>query len=133
MSKQIRSMVVDGAGALYMAGQTNAIDFPATAGVVQPARAGSFDTFIAQAQSRRHGDSNTSRTSAAPATTSRIPCVSMPPAMPISRAQTSSVDFPTTAGAAQTVSAAHRIVFVAKLNATGGALLYSTYLGGIGG
>ena len=47
-NEQIRSIVVDGVGALYVAGQTNAVDFPATAGVVQPARAGSSDTFIAK-------------------------------------------------------------------------------------
>ncbi len=45
---------------------------------------------------------------------------------------TSSGDFPTTPGAFQTVNKAvpYNTAFVAKLNSTGTALLYSTYLGG---
>ena len=42
---------------------------------------------------------------------------------------TASIDFPTTAGAAQTTSAGFD-AFISKLNATGTALVYSTYLGG---
>lgn len=53
---------------------------------------------------------------------------------------TTSADFPTTLGAAQTVYAGedggfqstHGDVFVTKLNHTGSALVYSTYLGGSG-
>ncbi len=46
----IAAMVVDAAGAAYVAGQTNSVDFPVTAGVVQPARAGSngTDAFVAK-------------------------------------------------------------------------------------
>ncbi len=45
---------------------------------------------------------------------------------------TSSADFPTTAGSYQTAqkSAGHTQAFVTKLNPTGTALIYSTYLGG---
>src|SRR5439155_12142857 len=39
-------------------------------------------------------------------------------------------DFPTTAGAFQTTLHGSQDMFVAKLNATGSALLYSTFLGG---
>src|SRR5262245_563222 len=45
---------------------------------------------------------------------------------------TSSVDFPTTLGAFQTAGSLPD-AFVTKLNATGSALVYSTYLGGNGG
>jgi uncharacterized repeat protein (TIGR03803 family) len=45
---------------------------------------------------------------------------------------TNCTDFPTTAGAFQT-SLAERDAFVTKLNGTGSALVYSTYLGGSGG
>jgi len=44
--------------------------------------------------------------------------------------QTSSADFPTTAGAFQASPAGALNVFVAKLNPSGRELLYSTYLGG---
>jgi len=47
---------------------------------------------------------------------------------------TTSVDFPTTAGAFQTVNVTggrgNGVAFVSKINATGTALVYSTYLGG---
>ena len=46
---------------------------------------------------------------------------------------TKSVDFPTTPGVFQSVLRGEQDVFVTKLNATGTALSYSTYLGGDGG
>jgi hypothetical protein len=46
---------------------------------------------------------------------------------------TFSSDFPTTPGAFQTTAAGADNAFVAKLNAAGNALLYSTYLGGSNG
>ena len=45
---------------------------------------------------------------------------------------TVSSDFPTTAGAFDTTYNGVRDIFVAKLNAAGSALDYSTYLGGSG-
>jgi serine/threonine protein kinase len=45
---------------------------------------------------------------------------------------TPSTNFPTTPGAFQTTSAGGDYVFVSKLNASGTALVYSTYLGGTG-
>jgi hypothetical protein len=45
---------------------------------------------------------------------------------------TRSTNFPTTPGAVQTTFRGGDDAFVAKLNATGTALLYSTYLGGSG-
>ena len=47
--------------------------------------------------------------------------------------ETSSTDFPTTAGAAQTTYAGGSDAFVTKLDATGSGLVYSTYLGGSDG
>jgi beta-propeller repeat-containing protein len=46
--------------------------------------------------------------------------------------ETSSSDFPTTAGALQTTFAGVEDVFVTKVDPTGAALVYSTYLGGSG-
>ncbi len=46
--------------------------------------------------------------------------------------QTYSADFPITAGAFQTTFAGAGDAFVTKLNSSGSALLYSTYLGGSG-
>jgi len=44
--------------------------------------------------------------------------------------ETASTDFPTTEGAFQTTNRGAKNVFVTKLNSTGSALVYSTYLGG---
>ena len=43
---------------------------------------------------------------------------------------TASTDFPTTPGAFQTTYGGDQDAFVTKLNPTGTALVYSTYLGG---
>jgi hypothetical protein len=43
---------------------------------------------------------------------------------------TDSMNFPTTAGAVQTTSGGQSDAFVTKVNSTGSALVYSTYLGG---
>ena len=43
---------------------------------------------------------------------------------------TASTDFPTTAGAFQAINKGRDISFVTKLDQTGGALVFSTYLGG---
>ena len=128
-NEEIRSMVVDGAGALYVAGQTNAVDFPVTAGVIQPARGGSFDAFIAKLNPAGTafeyvtylGGTNSDETHALRIDAGGNAYLA---------GQTFSADFPTTAGAAQTTFGGASDVFVAKLNATGGALLFSTYLGG---
>jgi hypothetical protein len=47
--------------------------------------------------------------------------------------ETESTNFPTTPGSFQVTNAGFQQVFVAKLNAAGSALVYSTYLGGGGG
>src|SRR5262249_5809156 len=46
--------------------------------------------------------------------------------------ETFSTDFPTTAGAFQTTLKGKESAFMAKLNSSGSALIYSTYLGGSG-
>jgi hypothetical protein len=46
---------------------------------------------------------------------------------------TSSTDYDVTPGAFQTTNGGNTDVFVTKLNATGTALVYSTYIGGSGG
>ena len=45
---------------------------------------------------------------------------------------TGSLDYPTTAGAFQTTNRGNQDVFVTELNASGSALIYSTFLGGVG-
>jgi hypothetical protein len=128
------TLAVDGTGALYVAGQTNSIDFPVTPGVVQPTHTGfgQFDAFVAKL--------NPAGTAYEYVTYLGGSQMEESMALRVDAAgnaylagQTSSTNFPVTAGAAQIASGGSQDVFIAKLNPTGTALLYSTYLGGTGG
>jgi hypothetical protein len=131
-NEQVSAMVVDAAGALYVAGHTNAVDFPVTAGVLQPARSGGFDAFVAKlnpAGTAFEYVTYLGGTGNEDALGLRIDAAGNA----YVAGQTFSANFPVTAGAAQTTAGGVDDVFVAKINATGGALLYATYLGGNGG
>jgi len=122
-------VAVDGAGNAYIAGYTYSTDFPTTTGAYQTSHAGSCDVFVSKLNPTGNaliystylggyywdygygvvvdGDGNAYITGS-----------------------TCSMDFPTTLGAYQTSLAGNTDVFVSKLNPTGNALVYSTYLGG---
>jgi Calx-beta domain-containing protein/beta-propeller repeat-containing protein/OmpA family protein len=131
-SEELHTMVVDAAGALYVAGHTNSVNFPVTAGVVQPARSGGFDAFVAKlnpAGTAFEYVTYLGGTGIEEAHRLRVDAAGNA----YLAGETFSANFPVTAGAAQTTFGGIDDVFVAKLNATGGALLYATYLGGSGG
>jgi Beta-propeller repeat len=121
---------VDGEGNAYLAGYTSCRDFPTTPGAYQVGfGGGAIDAFVTKLDPTGSalvystylggksydygngialdGDGNVYVTGA-----------------------TDSPDYPTTAGAFQAARAAGTDAFVTKLNATGSALVYSTYLGG---
>src|SRR5262245_10190532 len=130
-NEYVTTMAVDAAGALYVGGYTNSANFPTTAGVVQPARSASFDAFVAKlnpAGTAFEYVTYLGGTSIEEAHRIRIDAAGNA----WLTGGTSSTNFPVTSGAAQTTFGGVRDVYVAKLNATGGALLYSTYLGGNG-
>ncbi len=135
-SDVVNGIAVDAGGNAYVMGVTDSIDFPTTPGVLQPQIASSgnhlFVTKLnpsgsALVYSTYFGGSN-------------------PNDLPFSIAvdangsayltgRTFSADFPTTAGAFQPMFAGPSgttDVFVTKLDPTGSALVYSTYLGGTG-
>jgi uncharacterized protein (TIGR03437 family) len=132
------SIAVDASGNAYVTGLTYSKDFPTTPGAVQPAWGSDpseGDAFVSKLNASgtallystylggRNGDSGLGIA----VDTSGNAYVA---------GQTCSANFPTTPGAFDTsygvgARECEKDAFVTKLNATGTALLYSTYLGGI--
>jgi Beta-propeller repeat len=120
-------ITVDTSGNAYVTGHTGAIDFP-TVNPLQPTLNGGTDAFI----------SKLNPTGSALVYSTYFGGSGSDDAMGIAvdlagnayvTGTTSSTDFPTV-NAFQTVFGGTLDAFVAKLNATGSALVYSTYLGG---
>jgi hypothetical protein len=126
-----RAIAVDAAGNAYVAGYTNSTDFPVTAGAYQTQSHGSEDGFVLKLNasgglvySTYLGGSGRDFATAIAVDASGNAYVA---------GYTSSVGFPIVAGAYQSTYAGGFFdSFVAKLNATGSALLYSTFIGGSG-
>ena len=134
LGEAVNGIAVDGAGHAYVAGSTTSADFPVTPGAMQAAKgAGATDdAFVAKFNPTGNGlvYSTFLGGSAADAAT----------AIAVDAAgnayvtgTTASTNFPT-ANAVQAAKGAGTTTdaFVAKLNAAGNALVYSTYLGGGG-
>jgi len=128
-SDEISAMVLDGSDQVLVAGKSSSTNFPGTTGSAQQANAGGTDGFVARLSSDltmlMHatylGGSGTDGVNA----------------MALDRAgrvlvagETSSVNMPSTAGAAQPVSAGSTDGFAAVLSADLGTLVQTTYLGG---
>ena len=125
-------IAVDGAGAAYVTGATEARYFPTTPGALQPTHAGGFhDAFVTKLNATgtvRLYSTYLGGGSGAQDIGGDIAVDSAGSAYVTGR--TDSTDFPITPGAAQTTLSDRDDAFVSKLNATGTALVYSTYLGG---
>ena len=127
-------IAVDGAGNAYVTGQTGSSDFPVTAGAFDTTSNGSFDAFVTKLNS----------TGSAPVYSTFLGGSDneLPSGVAVDSAgnayvagSTRSADFPTTPGAFDPIHNPGAFdtlfdVFVTKLNATGSALVYSTFLGG---
>jgi hypothetical protein len=133
---------VDGNGNVFLTGFTSSSDFPTTSGVVQVARTGQSDVFVSKLNSTGSallystflgGSKDDIPTGIATDSTGSVYIAGV----------TFSGDFPTTAGSFQSAIAGGTCsgsvsgytttcpdAFVAKLNSTGTALVYATYLGG---
>lgn len=125
-------IAVDAAGNAYVTGETNSTDFPTTPGAFQTALGssdGGSDAFITKL--------NASGSALAYSTYLGGSGVDFCSAIAVDAAGNAYVTgtnyrgaFPTTLGALQSNSSGGVIGVVAKLNAAGSALIYSTYLGG---
>jgi hypothetical protein len=128
------AIAVDGDGSAYVTGQTGATDFPTTSGAF---RTGLGDTYNAAFITKLN-----------PAGTALVYSTYLGGGMfsqtvgygiavdaggnAYVTGETSSADFPTTAGAFQSPSPMGYDAFVTKLNAQGNGLVYSVRLGGLG-
>ncbi len=124
-------IVIDAGGNAYVTGTTDSEDFPTTPGAFQTTLQGSLDAFVtklnptgtALVYSTYLGGSSFDLGNSLTVDVSGNVYVA---------GQTGSADFPTSIGAFQTTLKGTDDAFVTKLNPTGTALVYSTYLGGSG-
>ena len=125
------SIAVDAAGNAYVTGVTSSADFPTTAGAYQPSGRGLSTIFVAKLNATgsalaystyigngEDGRSNDSRGIVLDAEGNAYVT-----------GFTSTTSFPITPGAFRSTPSRPSNAFVTKLNATGSALMYSTYLG----
>ncbi len=124
------SIVLDASGDVYVTGQTSSTDFLTTPGAYDTTfNGGSWDAFVAKLDKNYGaisyatylGGSNVDGGFGISVDTSGNAYVT---------GTTSSMDFPTTFGAYDTTLSGGGDAFVVKLNASGSALSYATYLGG---
>jgi hypothetical protein len=124
------AIAVDASGNAYVTGTTGSINFPTTTGAFQTTLGGSIDAFVTKLDptgaalvysTYLGGSSGATEGSGIAVDTSGNAYV---------MGVTGSTNFPTTTGAFQTTSGGSIDAFVTKLNPTGAALVYSTYLGG---
>jgi hypothetical protein len=122
-------IALNSAGDAYVTGWTYSTNFPTTAGAFQTTLAGTENTFVTELNasgsalvySTYLGGNSTDRANGIAVDTAGNAYVS---------GNTKSSNFPTTAGAFQTMVSGTQNAFLTKLNSAGSALAYSTYLGG---
>ena len=132
-------LAVDSAGDVYIVGETGSTDFPVTAGALQTAFPGSRTSFVAKLNSA--GSGLVYATYLGGAQQVSYLCCDAAAAVAIDSAGnayvaglTFAAGFPVTPGALQTTlkSELSSDAYVAKLNPSGSALVYATFLGGSG-
>ncbi|HEV2383357.1 MAG TPA: SBBP repeat-containing protein [Terriglobia bacterium] len=130
------AIAVDSLGDAYVTGQTLSVNFPSTAGALQPTNKGLANVFITELDPS--GSALVYSTYLGGIGSDAGESIALDAAGDAYvTGQTSSADFPITPGAFQskcagTCSTADPDAFVTELNAAGSALIYSTYLGGTG-
>jgi len=112
----------------YITGQTGSLDFPATSGVVQAAYNNAADAFVTQVKADGTGLVYSTYLGGCRADAGTAIAVDSNGYAYVA-GWTDSPDFPVTPGSYQIALAAPPDAFVAKLNSTGSAFFYSTYLG----
>jgi hypothetical protein len=127
----VRAMAVDSAGNVFVAGYTDSSDFPVAGSPLQSTNRGGVEAFVAKLNPAGSalvyctylGGSSDDRAFGIAVDSSGIAYLT---------GWTYSSNFPTTSGVRQRTFGGGRDGFVSKLNSTGSALVYSTYLGGGG-
>ena len=122
-------IALDSAGNAYVTGRTESSDLPTTPGAFSTTPVGSGESHVFAMKLNAAGTALVYSTYLGPAIGSGIAVDSAGNAYITGQAND---DYPTTPGAFQTVSGGSSEAFVTKLNPTGTALIYSTFLGGSG-
>ena len=123
-------IAVDASGHAYVTGQTFSANFPTTTGAFMTRFGGAGDAFVSELNTAGSALIYSTYLGGSGDDAGRGITVDAPGNAYVT-GWTASSDFPTTAGAFQTtLGGGYDDAFVTKLNATGSALLYSTYLGG---
>jgi len=121
-------IAVDGQGNVFISGRTRSDDFPTTAGAYRTSRTGSSDIFVAKLNSA--GSALTYSTFLGGSDSSATPRIAVDPSGNAYVAgETSSAAFPVV-NAYQSTLKGSSDAFLVKLNSSGGAAVFSTYLGG---
>ncbi|HEY4882373.1 MAG TPA: SBBP repeat-containing protein [Myxococcales bacterium] len=125
-----QGIAVDSAGNAYVTGLSNSPDFP-TAGAFQGTLAGGFDAFVTKINAV--GSALVYSTYLGGSGDDYGLGIAVDAAGNASlTGSTNSLNFPTTLAAFQRAPGGSADAFVTKLNSSGSALIYSTYLGGSG-
>jgi hypothetical protein len=121
-------IALDAAGNIYITGYTRSAGFPVTAGAYRTTKSGGEDAFVAKLAPT--GGSLVYSTFVGASGSDRAQAIAVDASgNALIAGYTTSVTFPTV-GAAQAAFGGGTDAFAAKLNASGSALVYSTYLGG---
>jgi Ca2+-binding RTX toxin-like protein len=124
-------IAIGGAGSVYVTGGADSADFPTTAGAFDTTQNDPSDAFVTKLNAAGSGLVYSTYLGGGAFDQGGGIAVDAAGRAYIS-GQTGSGDFPSTVGAFDTTHNGVSDVFVTKLNATGSALAYSTYLGGTG-
>jgi hypothetical protein len=123
------ALSLDPSGNPVVTGYAYSSDFPTTPGAYDESHNGSYDVFVAKLDAS--GSSLLWSTFLGGSLSDRGYALSLDPSgNPVVTGRTESSDFPTTPGAYDESYNGGDDVFMAKLNATGTSLLWSTFLGG---
>jgi hypothetical protein len=126
---QGRGIAVDSTGAAYVTGSTASTDFPTTVGAYDRVPNGGLDAFVTKLDPTGSTLVYSTYLGGTITDIGNAIAVDSAGAAYVTGA-TESSDFPTTAGAYDTGHNGNNDGFVTKLGATGGTLVYSTFLGG---
>ena len=123
-------ITVDGSGNAYVTGYTNSTNFP-TSNPLQPANAGGYDGFVTKLNAGGSGLVFSTYLGGA-GDDSGLGIAADVAGNVFVTGETGSIDFPTKIPLQAAYGGGGDDAFVAKINAAGTALVYSTYLGGTG-
>jgi hypothetical protein len=124
-------IAVDSVGNAYVTGLAISTNFPTTGGAFQTTLGGGQDAFVTKLDPTGSGLVYSTYLGGSTSDSGLDIAVDSAGSAYVS-GSTISADFPTTVGAFQTTYRGNQDAFVTKLNPTGSALAYSTYLGGTG-